>query len=103
MSNVVALHAFSSNEPLQTIVESANSDYEATERNESQALRYEDIYHGEEARIGTDEWRSSTSESSGRLDEDRGSPKMGSRLRLGRSERHTRYGGRKDTPHRDGR
>lgn len=94
MSNVVALHAFSNNEPLQTIVEAANSDYEATERNEAHPLRYEDIYHGDETRIGTDEWRSSTSESSGRLDEDRGSPRLGARLRSGRGERRTRYGGK---------
>ena len=90
MSNVVALHAFSNNEPLETIAEAANSDYEPTERNESRALKYEDIYHSEEVRMGTDEWQSSTSDSSGRLEEDRGSPKMGSRLRSGRIEPRTR-------------
>ena len=91
MSNVVGLHAFSNNEPLQTIVEAANSDYELTEPGESRLLQYEDIYHSHPARLGgAEEWQSSTSESSERVDEDRGSPPVGARLRAGRVGPRTR-------------
>jgi hypothetical protein len=91
MSNVVALHAFSNNEPLQTIVEAANSDCEPTEPGESRLLQYEDIYHTQVARLGgAEEWQSTTSDGSFRVEEDGSSPTMGPRLRSGRVGPRTR-------------
>lgn len=93
MSNVRALHAFSHNEPLRTIVEVANSDYEPTERGDSRAQQYEDIPGPEAARRGRDEWQSwasDISDTSGDVDDDQGSVKNGRGPKSGQAGPRTR-------------
>jgi hypothetical protein len=71
MSNVKAPHALGANNaPLQTILEAVNSDYEPTERDDSRLQQYPDIYQRHQARGGTEEWESFTSDTSDTLDKD---------------------------------
>jgi hypothetical protein len=81
MSNVVSLHAFSSNKPLQTIEESANTEYDSLSHRDPRIKQWEDIY--QPAKPGSEDWQSTASDSSDRIDEPRDSPRTEARLRSG--------------------
>ncbi len=81
MSNAGGLHGFSNNRPLQTIIEAVNSDYEPAEPHNSLLLPHGDIRRPQAAQSGTEEWESTTSDSSVGLDEVRASRKTDAPIR----------------------
>jgi adenosine deaminase len=81
MTSVGALQAFGNNKPLQTIEESANSEYESSIQGESRLLQYQDIYYNQAVKLAAEEWHSSTSEALVSFDEGRASPRTEARLR----------------------
>ncbi len=84
MSTVGALHDFTTNNPLHTIVESGHSDYEPSDRGDSRLRSYEDIYYNQAVKLAAEEWQASTSDISGRSDEDHAHPRTDARSRPGR-------------------